>query len=402
MGRRSKPLVALVLVVTACAPPPDHATESPDGSVSASCGNGRLDPGESCDVAIPAGQPGACPIACEDGNTCTNDRVDGTDCAATCTHDVISNCCGNGVLEAGEACDDGNQLDFDGCSHNCRIERALVWHTMQLLDGSQGCDLDGDGTIDNAFGGALNDTARQFYSNIVSQTLDICDYASVWVLTGNDPSMQQPFDFAIVSGMGLEQPPNTDAYFSGHNQFQIVRDALDDLGQAPTPLTGSAPSGMLSVGPGRMTMLFPWCNSNLWYVKVEYYHFRLGGVITTGSDGPTDFSAMVCEARSAASWYRVPNGSGLGNGTTLLDLIVLGADFLGFHSEPTQPDIDVDSDGFERFEDTDSDGTIDLCIDGNGTQIIGTDCPLDPRIADAYSEAMRVGGVRGVLAGRKP
>ena len=30
--------------------------------------------------------------------------------------------CGNGVLEAGEECDDGNLINGDGCSSRCRIE----------------------------------------------------------------------------------------------------------------------------------------------------------------------------------------------------------------------------------------------------------------------------------------
>jgi hypothetical protein len=79
---------------------------------------------------------------------------------------------------------------------------------------------------------------------------------------------------------------------------------------------------------------------------------------------------------------------------------VLGADFLGFRSTPTQPDIDVD--GLERFEDTNNDGVVDLCIDGDGARISGTDCPLDPRIADAYSEAMQVTAVRVILEGARP
>ena len=31
--------------------------------------------------------------------------------------------CGNGVVEAGEGCDDGNTTDGDGCSANCTLER---------------------------------------------------------------------------------------------------------------------------------------------------------------------------------------------------------------------------------------------------------------------------------------
>lgn len=63
------------------------------------CGNGELDPGEACD----------------DG-----DNDDGGVCNATCT---VLNTCGNGVVDAqyGEACDDGNNDDGDYCSADCRI-----------------------------------------------------------------------------------------------------------------------------------------------------------------------------------------------------------------------------------------------------------------------------------------
>jgi cysteine-rich repeat protein len=57
------------------------------------CGNGVVDPGEVCD----------------DGN---NQSDDG--CPADCTAH-----CGDGVLDLGELCDDGNQVDGDGCSADC-------------------------------------------------------------------------------------------------------------------------------------------------------------------------------------------------------------------------------------------------------------------------------------------
>ncbi|HEY2902274.1 MAG TPA: hypothetical protein VGL59_16960, partial [Polyangia bacterium] len=101
-----------------------------DGATDAvipTCGNGRLDPGEACDTAITAGQPGACPSACDDGSLCTTDTQSGSDCAAVCVHTERTdrvpgdNCCpagatnaddpdcsptcGNGIIEAGETCD---------------------------------------------------------------------------------------------------------------------------------------------------------------------------------------------------------------------------------------------------------------------------------------------------------
>ena len=38
----------------------------------------------------------------------------------------IPNCvlegCGNGIVERGEECDDGNTIDNDGCSSNCTFD----------------------------------------------------------------------------------------------------------------------------------------------------------------------------------------------------------------------------------------------------------------------------------------
>ena len=49
-----------------------------------------------------------------------------------------------------------------------------------------------------------------------------------------------------------------------------------------------------------------------------------------------------------------------------------------------QPDVDVDGDGRERFMDTDRDGLVDRCVDGDGTTLDGRECAGDPRFADGY------------------
>src|SRR5439155_518579 len=63
------------------------------------CGDGHLDPGEQCD----------------DGNTTVGDG-----CNAACRTEV----CGDGVVQAarGEQCDDGNTVSGDGCTSICRKE----------------------------------------------------------------------------------------------------------------------------------------------------------------------------------------------------------------------------------------------------------------------------------------
>ena len=49
--------------------------------------------------------------------TCTGNTIDGDNCNATCHIEE----CGNGVVDVGEECDDGNNNTCDGCS-SCTID----------------------------------------------------------------------------------------------------------------------------------------------------------------------------------------------------------------------------------------------------------------------------------------
>jgi fibro-slime domain-containing protein len=111
------------------------------------CGNGQLDSGETCD----------------DGNIYSGDG-----CSSTCQVESAYSCwvpglpcvytpppaapqCGNGALEPGESCDDGNVKGGDGCSSTCQLETG--WGCAQpgrpcvaaqcgdgILAGSEQCD----------------------------------------------------------------------------------------------------------------------------------------------------------------------------------------------------------------------------------------------------------------------
>ena len=98
------------------------------------CGNGLVDPGEVCD----------------DGNTAPataaprlhvardlrqrhrrRRRRRGCDDTSTAGGDGCSPLCeiercGNGVLDVGEACDDGNAVNGDGCRTNCTPSRCAA------------------------------------------------------------------------------------------------------------------------------------------------------------------------------------------------------------------------------------------------------------------------------------
>lgn len=48
-------------------------------------------------------------------------RRAGDGCSPSC---IIENAFGNGLVEAGESCDDGNMMSEDGCSKSCCSEAA--------------------------------------------------------------------------------------------------------------------------------------------------------------------------------------------------------------------------------------------------------------------------------------
>ena len=85
------------------------------------CGDGKVDPGEECD----------------DGNSEESDF-----CSQSCTPTFMP--CGDGKIDSSEACDDGNKTAGDGCSPTCTTEVAGVCGDSTVNTGEQ-CD-DGNTT----------------------------------------------------------------------------------------------------------------------------------------------------------------------------------------------------------------------------------------------------------------
>ena len=82
---------------------PAGCTNAVDSDCSATCGDGSLDPGETCD--------GNCPSACSDNNTCTRDLLRGSaaNCNVVCEYQPINvcqggdGCCPNGCTNANDS-----------------------------------------------------------------------------------------------------------------------------------------------------------------------------------------------------------------------------------------------------------------------------------------------------------
>ena len=107
---------------------------------TATCGNGLKEPGEACDCGT---SPTTLPAGCTGPNGLFNG--DGTGCSKTCTKEptcrnasgktqVCSTSCGNGSIETGEDCDDGNEINGDGCSSACKLEAGFSCTTVAKDD----------------------------------------------------------------------------------------------------------------------------------------------------------------------------------------------------------------------------------------------------------------------------
>ncbi len=106
----------------------------------ATCGDGTVDAGEDCDDGNLRGCDGCdstCTLevgwACGDGillTTCNEECDDGPANSDTTPDACRTTCrlpaCADGVLDAGEGCDDGNRTPCDGCSEICVAEPGLT------------------------------------------------------------------------------------------------------------------------------------------------------------------------------------------------------------------------------------------------------------------------------------
>jgi cysteine-rich repeat protein len=176
---------------------PNGCTQTVDDDCSATCGDGVIDDGETCE----AGSSTPCPATCDDGNACTDDVRTGSEanCNVVCTHTDVTqpedsdgccpdsanannddDCdpvCGNGAREGSEVCD-GN------CPSSC--SDGMVCTADTLTGRATSCNarctypaittpVHGDGCCPPNGNGASDDDCPSVCGNDVIEPGELCD-----------------------------------------------------------------------------------------------------------------------------------------------------------------------------------------------------------------------------------
>lgn len=404
----------------------------PDGAQPGVCGDGHLDPGESCDDNN-TDDTDSCNNACERNAFCGDDTTDtgeecddgnnasGDGCSADCQSnetcgngirdiavgelcDTTPGCsldctavttCGNNEVNAGETCDDGNVAAWDGCGADCLSEQNLIVNMMGLASSSVGCDYSGDGNPDNSFArslGAAGALLNMQLGNGVQDGSIIFLMALLGLddMTGSvDPSLR------VAWLQGEDTDMNAENNFSGSAEMYGSLAGFDESGAPTTSFASSISEHMMSGGPEDISL-------PLGFLPLQLSQGHIQGTLTPSGGRVSGLTnGLLCGAVGVRTLATLPNFLTMimestpcdttVASSTMADVLIGGARSL-VTIPPGSPDVDVDGDGLESYEtiSTGSSGcqpVISACIDGDGTRIEGHNCAQDARMADGFSTA---------------
>jgi cysteine-rich repeat protein len=149
----------------------------------------------------------------------------------SCSDELLPSDCGNGVLDGGEVCDDGNAFIGDGCSNTCQVENgwqctdplppgqildpgfedypdgnpewspfSAVWGTPVCSAGPDGCNSTGGGTgpLDGEFWVWFGGTPNENEEGSISQQITIPTTVTELTFGLEVPACNLPADYLEV------------------------------------------------------------------------------------------------------------------------------------------------------------------------------------------------------------
>lgn len=212
-------------------------------STGARCGDGTIDPGELCDdgnsSAVDGCMPWCTPARCGDGYLRAGvERCDdgNQDDTDACTRRCAPPGCGDGVVRAGEECDDGNGDDGDDCLTSCLQARCGDGLTHA---GVEECD---DANADDA-DGCGNDCKLPVCGDGVKEGSEECDLGAA---NANRPAflISQPSGTRIATNMLVRAKSAKDFY---DYRSASSHTGLEKVGESRIYLYADSNTGLLSL-----------------------------------------------------------------------------------------------------------------------------------------------------------
>jgi len=160
------------------------------------CGDGVIDAGEACDGATGCAED--CTLTAgplcgdgivEEGEACDDGNMKAGDgCEEDCTV-TPGPLCGNGQVDAGEACDDGNMEPGDGCEKNCTLTPEPVCGNGKVEFGEICDDGNTDGD-DDCSADCSEVTAAAICGNGQVEGTEACDDGNPEANDGCEPNCE--------------------------------------------------------------------------------------------------------------------------------------------------------------------------------------------------------------------
>ncbi|MFT3766586.1 MAG: DUF4215 domain-containing protein [Minicystis sp.] len=146
------------------------------GAYEGHCGDGRVDPGEECDDGNSDDTDdctSTCQVArCGDGFVQPGEECDDGNFDDTdgCVAGCVAAACGDGFVQAGvEDCDDGNTDDGDACSSTCKAGSGCG---NGMVEAGEACDDGNSSNADACLNTCVNATCGDGYAQIGVEECD--------------------------------------------------------------------------------------------------------------------------------------------------------------------------------------------------------------------------------------
>jgi cysteine-rich repeat protein len=189
--------------------------------------------------------------------------------------------CGDGFLDPQETCDDGNLIPWDGCSASCGYEYAQRIVTLGLAGGVGPAQCT-PGT--NGFGNAFSVLAREGLNLTLQGGLDDGSLDVITVLTGlDDPAGAEDPDVAIALVPAVPDP--ADGGLGLDSLHWGSGDAFDGAGQPVSSVGGTLAQNVFTAGPE--DFIVPASDTDDFVLTDGYVVATVGAATSTPAPPPT-------------------------------------------------------------------------------------------------------------------